>query len=105
MSGADGHRCGNLETIEPKRNWRKLGLIIGVLVVTALAIAVVGVLQLQGLNSRVQALVDVTVKEQSYASHIQLDLLRAIRSVNRGEAFLSPSISDAILIDYRRLLP
>ena len=32
------------------------------------------------------------------------DLLRAIRSVNRGEAFLSPAISDAILIDYRRFV-
>lgn len=32
------------------------------------------------------------------------DLLRAIRSVHRGEAFLSPSISDAILVDYRRFV-
>ena len=32
------------------------------------------------------------------------DLLRAIRSVNRGEAFLSPAISDAILVDYRRFV-
>jgi two-component system response regulator NreC len=30
------------------------------------------------------------------------DLLRAIRAVNRGEAFLSPAISDAVLTDYRR---
>ena len=30
------------------------------------------------------------------------DLLRAIRSVYRGEAFLSPSISDAVLTDYRK---
>ena len=30
------------------------------------------------------------------------DLLRAIRSVHRGEAFLSPAISDAVLSDYRK---
>ncbi len=30
------------------------------------------------------------------------DLLKAIRSVYRGEAFLSPAISDAVLTDYRR---
>jgi DNA-binding NarL/FixJ family response regulator len=30
------------------------------------------------------------------------DLLKAIRLVSRGEAFLSPSISDAVLTDYRR---
>ena len=30
------------------------------------------------------------------------DLVKAIRSVSRGEAFLSPAISDAILTDYRK---
>ncbi|MEZ5399071.1 MAG: response regulator transcription factor [Bryobacteraceae bacterium] len=30
------------------------------------------------------------------------DLLRAVRSVARGEAFLSPAISDAVLVDYRK---
>ena len=30
------------------------------------------------------------------------DLLRAIRAVSRGEAFLSPAVSDAVLSDYRR---
>lgn len=30
------------------------------------------------------------------------DLLKAIRSVFRGEAYLSPAISDAVLTDYRR---
>lgn len=30
------------------------------------------------------------------------DLIRAIRSVSRGEAFLSPAISDAVLSDYRK---
>src|SRR5437868_1886993 len=30
------------------------------------------------------------------------DLVRAIRAVHRGEAFLSPAISDAVLTDYRR---
>jgi DNA-binding NarL/FixJ family response regulator len=30
------------------------------------------------------------------------DLLRAIRSVSRGEAFLSPAVSDAVLADYRK---
>jgi DNA-binding NarL/FixJ family response regulator len=30
------------------------------------------------------------------------DLLRAIRCVSRGEAFLSPAISDAVLTDFRK---
>ena len=30
------------------------------------------------------------------------DLLRAIRAVSRGEAFLSPAISNAVLTDYRK---
>jgi len=30
------------------------------------------------------------------------DLVRAIRAVHRGEAFLSPAISEAVLTDYRR---
>ena len=30
------------------------------------------------------------------------DLLRAIRAVSRGEAYLSPAISDAVLADYRK---
>ncbi|MFN7921921.1 MAG: response regulator transcription factor [Bryobacteraceae bacterium] len=30
------------------------------------------------------------------------DLLRAIRAVSRGEAFLSPAISDVVLTDYRK---
>ena len=30
------------------------------------------------------------------------DLIRAIRAVARGEAFLSPAISDAVLSDYRK---
>lgn len=30
------------------------------------------------------------------------DLVKAIRSVARGEAFLSPAISDAVLTDYRK---
>lgn len=30
------------------------------------------------------------------------DLLRAIRAVSRGEAFLSPAVCDAVLTDYRR---
>ena len=30
------------------------------------------------------------------------DLVKAIRSVHRGEAFLSPAISDAVLTDYRK---
>lgn len=30
------------------------------------------------------------------------DLLKAIRAVHRGEAFLSPSVSDAVLTDYRK---
>jgi DNA-binding NarL/FixJ family response regulator len=30
------------------------------------------------------------------------DLIRAIRAVYRGEAFLSPAVSDAVLTDYRK---
>lgn len=30
------------------------------------------------------------------------DLIRAIRAVARGEAFLSPAVSDAVLTDYRK---
>lgn len=30
------------------------------------------------------------------------DLVKAIRSVHRGEAFLSPAIADAVLTDYRK---
>ncbi len=30
------------------------------------------------------------------------DLLKAIRAVHRGEAYLSPAISDAVLTDYRK---
>ncbi len=30
------------------------------------------------------------------------DLLKAIRCVSRGEAFLSPAVSDAVLVDYRK---
>jgi DNA-binding NarL/FixJ family response regulator len=30
------------------------------------------------------------------------DLIRAIRAVARGEAFLSPAVSDAVLSDYRK---
>jgi two-component system response regulator NreC len=30
------------------------------------------------------------------------DLLRAIRSVAKGEAFISPAVADAVLTDYRR---
>lgn len=30
------------------------------------------------------------------------DLIRAIRAVYRGEAFLSPAVSDAVLMDYRK---
>jgi len=30
------------------------------------------------------------------------DLVKAIRCVQRGEAFLSPAISDAVLVDYRK---
>jgi DNA-binding NarL/FixJ family response regulator len=30
------------------------------------------------------------------------DLIKAIRAVSRGEAFLSPAVSDAVLTDYRK---
>lgn len=58
----------------------KIGLIVGVLVVTALVIAGGGLLQLRSLNGRLQSLVDVTIKKQSLASQIVADLLRGIRA-------------------------
>jgi methyl-accepting chemotaxis protein len=58
----------------------KIGLVIGVLVLTALLIAAVGILQLRALNGRLQALVDVTVQEQTLGIQMQLDLLRAVRA-------------------------
>jgi hypothetical protein len=58
----------------------KIGLVIGVLVLTALLIAAVGILQLRALNGRLQAMVDVTVQEQTLGLQIQLDLLRAVRA-------------------------
>jgi methyl-accepting chemotaxis protein len=57
----------------------KIALIIGVLVVTAFVIAGVGIMQLRGLNARLQGLVDVTVHEHALASQMQIDLLQAIR--------------------------
>jgi methyl-accepting chemotaxis protein len=58
----------------------KIGLIVGVLVVTAVVIAVGGLVQLRSLNGRLQSLVDVTIKKQSLASQIVTDLLRGIRA-------------------------
>jgi methyl-accepting chemotaxis protein len=58
----------------------KIGLVIGVLVLTALLIAAVGILQLRALNGRLQSLVDVTVQEQTLGIQMQLDLLRAVRA-------------------------
>jgi methyl-accepting chemotaxis protein len=58
----------------------KIGLIIIVLVVTALLIAAVGIVQLQGLNARLQTLVDVNVQQQNLGAQVQLDLLRAVRA-------------------------
>jgi methyl-accepting chemotaxis protein len=58
----------------------KMALIIGVLVITALAIAAVGILRLRALNERVQVMVDVSVQEQTLAMQMQLDLLRAVRA-------------------------
>ena len=58
----------------------KMALVIGILVLTAVAIAVVGILQLRSLNSRVQKVVDVSVKKQSHGYQMQLDLMRAIRA-------------------------
>jgi methyl-accepting chemotaxis protein len=58
----------------------KIGLIIGVLVVTALVIAALGIFQLQGLNRRVQEIVDLTVNQQNLLAQMQLDLMRALRA-------------------------
>lgn len=58
----------------------KMALITGVLVLTAVAITVVGIVQLRSQNARVQEIVDVTTKKQAFAFQMQLDLLRAIRA-------------------------
>jgi len=58
----------------------KMALIIGVLVLTSVAVAVVGILQLNSQNARIQAIVDVTAKKQAHAFQMQLDLLRAVRA-------------------------
>src|SRR5206468_1719623 len=58
----------------------KIGLIIGVLVITAVVIAVLGLWQLHELNAQVQGIVDVTVRQQSLASQMEIDLLRAVRA-------------------------
>src|SRR3954462_9315122 len=58
----------------------KMALVIGVLMLTALAIAVVGILQLRSLNTRIQSVVDVSVKKQAFGYQMQLDLMRAIRA-------------------------
>ena len=58
----------------------KVGLVLGVLVATALLIAAVGILRLRALNERVQEMVDVSVQEQTLAMQMQLDLLRAVRA-------------------------
>jgi methyl-accepting chemotaxis protein len=58
----------------------KISLIVGVLVITAVLIAVGGLLQLQSLNARLQNLVDVTIKKQSLASQIAVHLLQGIRA-------------------------
>ncbi len=58
----------------------KFGLIIGVLIFTALLIAVVGIYQLKSLNAKVQSLVDVTVKELNVTNQIEGELHRAVRA-------------------------
>ena len=58
----------------------KFGLIIGVLIVTALLIAIVGIYQLKSLSAKVQGLVDVTLKELNVTNQIEVELHRAIRA-------------------------
>jgi methyl-accepting chemotaxis protein len=58
----------------------KIGLIIGVLFLTALLIAAVGIVQLRALNGRMQTVVDVTAQAQTLGLQMQLDLLRAVRA-------------------------
>ena len=58
----------------------KIGLIICVLATTAVLIAVIGIFQLQGLNSQVQGIVDVTVKQLILLAQVQTDMMRSIRA-------------------------
>ncbi len=58
----------------------KFGMIIGVLIFTALLIAAVGIYQLKSLNAKVQSLVDITVKELYVTNLIEIELHRAVRA-------------------------
>jgi methyl-accepting chemotaxis protein len=57
----------------------KLGLVIAVLAATAVAIAVVGHIQLTALNDRLQHMVEVTARENDHCTNIRYDLLLARR--------------------------
>ncbi len=71
----------------------KIGLIIGVLVVTALVIAVLGIFQLQRLNTQVQDIVNLTVKQLNLLAQIQADVLRAVRA--QKNAIISTEDADS----------
>lgn len=58
----------------------KFGLIIGVLIFTALLIAAVGIYQLKSLNAKVLSLVDVTMRELNVTNQIEVEMHRAVRA-------------------------
>jgi methyl-accepting chemotaxis protein len=57
----------------------KMLLVVGVLVITAVVIAAVGVVQLNTLNERIQTLIDVTVRNMHVARRMRVELLENIR--------------------------
>ncbi|MCU0962931.1 MAG: MCP four helix bundle domain-containing protein, partial [Pirellulaceae bacterium] len=58
----------------------KIAILVGVLVVTGLFVAIVGVRQLRGLNSRMRDLVEIDARAIDLASTVRVELLAAIRS-------------------------
>ena len=71
----------------------KIGLIIAVLVATAIAIAAVGYNQMGMVSDRLQHLADVTLKEVDYGAQIRQDLGQSRRSEFR--AILSDKDKDS----------
>jgi methyl-accepting chemotaxis protein len=58
----------------------KIAILVGVLVVTGLFVAIVGVRQLRGLNSRMRDLVEIDAHAIELASTVRVELLAAVRS-------------------------
>lgn len=57
----------------------KLGLVIGVLLLTAVAIAAVGLVQLRLLNQQIQGMVEVTAQQLDLMTRLRVRMMEAIR--------------------------